>query len=125
MRWQSKAGLSLLLSFWRLMVAQPALADVDVDKYFLVGDSPSPFTNVAYLVNHLYKVLLVFGGVLIFLFIIFGGLMYIKGAGQERSDDVNKGQKVITWSIIGFLILFSAYWIIQIIQLITGVPILG
>ncbi len=100
-------------------------AEVDIEQSFLVGGSPSPFTTLASLVNHLYKAMLIFGGVLIFFLMVIGGFQYVMGAGQERSDQVEKGKKAITWSVVGFLLLFASYWIIQILKLVTGIDFLN
>ncbi len=98
---------------------------IDIYKNFLIGGHPSQFTTIASLVNLLYKSLLVLAGIVFLFLVILGGFSYIAGAGEEKSNQVEKGKKAITWAIIGFLIIFSAYWLIQIVGLFTGVPILN
>ncbi len=98
---------------------------VDVYENFLVGNKPSPFTDLASLINLLYKSLLVLAGIVLFFLLILGGFNYLAGAGQEKSNQVEKGKKAITGAIIGFLLVFAAYWIVQIISLLTGVKILN
>ena len=63
------------------------------------------------------------GIILLFLF-VFGGISIIIGAGQGNPETAARGRKAITSAVIGFLLIFTAYWIVQIIQTITGVPIL-
>jgi hypothetical protein len=48
--------------------------------------------------------------------------MVIKSAGSEGKG---KGKDAITNALVGFIIIFSAYWIIQAIEIITGIPIFG
>ncbi len=114
-----------MIVFYFIFLPGRVYAEVKIDEAFLVGDNPSPFTTLASLVNHLYKAMLIFGGVLIFFLMVIGGFQYVMGAGQERSDQVEKGKKAITWSVIGFLLLFTSYWIIQILKLVTGIDFLN
>lgn len=64
----------------------------------------------------------VVASLILFAYLVFGGFIIITSAGS--SDQVQKGQQAVTNAIIGFIIIFASYWIIQIIQVLTGVPIL-
>ena len=46
-------------------------------------------------------------------------------AGNSNPEGAEKGKKVITAAVIGFVIVFSAYWIIKITEKLTGIPILN
>ncbi|NOY14776.1 MAG: hypothetical protein GXP43_01005 [bacterium] len=116
--------IAVFLSFF-VFFTPAVMAEVKIEEKFLVGGRTSPFTDLASLVNHLYKAMLVFGGVLVFFLVLIGGFTYIIGAGQERSDEVEKGKKAITWSVVGFLLLFSSYWLIKILGIITGIDFLN
>jgi len=61
-------------------------------------------------------------GVILFLYMIFGGFILISSSGDAKKAD--EGKQVITNAIIGFAIIFVSYWIIQAITIITGIPIL-
>ena len=49
----------------------------------------------------------------------------IVGAGfamvQGGSKDKDKAKSTMTSAALGFIIMFAAYWIMQIIQLLTGI----
>ena len=62
-------------------------------------------------------------GIILFLYLIFGGFTIATAAGSPENAD--KGKKAITNAIMGFVIIFASYWIIQIIQVLTGIPILN
>jgi len=64
----------------------------------------------------------VIAGLILFIFILIGGLTIIMNAGSQ--EKIQQGQKTLMSAIIGFVILFASYWIIQIVQVVTGVPIL-
>ena len=61
--------------------------------------------------------------ILLFL-LVFGGISMIIGAGQSNPESTAKGKKAITSALIGFLIIFTAYWIIQIVGRIAGLNII-
>lgn len=62
-------------------------------------------------------------GIILLFLLIFGGASVIIGAGGGDSDKTQKGAKAIGGAVVGFVIIFAAYWIVQIIETITGVKI--
>ncbi len=62
-------------------------------------------------------------GVILLFLALFGGFAIIAGAGQGDPQSVGRGQKALTAAIAGFVIIFTAYWIIQAIEIITGLNI--
>ncbi len=79
------------------------------------------YDNPAFLVNLLVSNLFVVAGIIFFLFLIVAGFKFITG-GQKGAEDA---KNIITTALLGFIIMFAAYWIIQIIALLTGVVIPG
>jgi hypothetical protein len=83
----------------------------------------SPFgvdKSIGDLVSVLLRGSLAIAGVLILFFIVFGGISMIAGAGADKPDQAAKGKQALTSAGIGFIIVFVAYWIIRIIEVITG-----
>lgn len=66
-----------------------------------------------------------FAGVIMLFLAVGGGVMVIVGAGREDPQTTGKGKQAVTAALIGFIIIFTAYWIIQIIEVLTGVEILN
>jgi hypothetical protein len=62
-------------------------------------------------------------GIILFAMILWGGLEMIGGAAESKS--LEAGKQRITAAVIGFLLLFSSYWVAQIIQFVFNVRILG
>ena len=73
------------------------------------------YTTPAFLVNLLVRNLFVVAGTLLFFMILLAGFKFIVG-GKKGLDDA---KQIMTAALIGFLLMFSAYWIVQIIKLIT------
>lgn len=63
-------------------------------------------------------------GVIMLLLILGGGIAIIAGAGQNNPEAAAKGKQAVTAAVIGFIIIFTAYWIIKIVEDITGLDIL-
>ena len=82
----------------------------------------SEYKGAGSLINNVLPNIYIAGGVIIFFMILLGGFTIIANAGNK--DKVADGSKTITSAIIGLLVLFASYWIIQIIQVVTGVNIL-
>lgn len=64
-------------------------------------------------------------GILMFILMLAGGIMVISGSGSDNPESTAKGRKAITAALVGFLIIFTSYWIIRIVETITGVNILN
>ncbi len=64
----------------------------------------------------------VIAGVILLFFLVVGGISIIAGAGNDNPEQLEKGKKAATSAVIGFIIVFVAYWVIRIIEAMTGVP---
>lgn len=81
-------------------------------------------TTGSFLSSLLKNALTVVGLLLLFL-LIYGGLMFIIGAGSDDPKKAQAAQGIVTDALIGFAVVFCAYFIIQIIEIITGLSILN
>jgi hypothetical protein len=80
--------------------------------------------GLATLVNYLLKNSLVIAGIIFVVLIVVGGIGMIASAGKNDPKKAEASQKTITSAVIGFIVVFCAYFIIQIIEVLTGVKIL-
>lgn len=81
--------------------------------------------QVGQLVSNVIATAQILGGLLMFIFLIFGGVSMIMGAGSDDPQKTGQGKKAITMAVVGFLIIFASYWIIQIIEKVIGFSILN
>ncbi len=79
------------------------------------------YTTPASLVQLIIRNMFPISGVVIFVMLFLAGFKFI----TKGKDGMEDAKKIITSTIIGFLIMFSAYWIAQIISLLTGINIPG
>lgn len=80
------------------------------------------FNTIASLVNTIIPNVLVIAGVVFLLIIIFAGFQLI-AAGQVDPQKWEKTRQTLTQAVIGLIIIVVAYWLVLIIQQVTGVNI--
>jgi len=64
-------------------------------------------------------------GIILLFLLIGGGIGMISGAGKSDPQTVEKGKKAATSALIGFIVVFSAYWIVKLIETITGLSLIS
>ena len=82
------------------------------------------YPNPASLVTVIVKNSLTVAGIILLVLIIAGGFMMIASAGSGDQKKAASAKTMITDAAIGFLVIFLSYFIIQIVEVITGVEIL-
>ncbi len=102
-----------------MMRMKQVLAEVKIGEKF----NP-PFSDLGSLISTLLPNVYMIAGIILFILLIFGGFTFIVSAGQQKPEGVQKGQNAIMAALIGFLLIFASWWIMQIIEMITGIKIL-
>lgn len=74
------------------------------------------------IISAILPYIFVFSGLILFLFLIFGGFQLLASGGNPES--VKSGQGKVTGALIGFIIIFVAYWLVEILQIVFGIDIL-
>lgn len=88
-----------------------------------IADSFPPattFETVGSLVSVIGQNAFVLAGVIAFVILIFGGFAILTGAGAGDTKQLEKGKQAMTGAVIGLLIIIGSFWILQIIETITG-----
>jgi len=108
------------LDFSRIGTSLRGQTGIDWNKYnlFFQG-SPG---NVSQIINRIVPFLFVIAGLLLLFYLILGGFHMIIASGDEKGLLEAKGK--ITNALIGFIILFVAYWLVQILEIILGIKVL-
>ena len=66
----------------------------------------------------------VLAGIIAFVLVIAAGFGMIVGAGSGDTKQLEQGKKAITAAVLGLIIIVGSFWIIQIIETITGQTLL-
>lgn len=107
------------------LIKQAYAADTTVDlstKYTLgVGgrEVKDIYSTPTSLVNVIVQNLMVLGGIILVLMLIVAAFKFFQDTTKGKEEAMN----IVKTALIGFIVMFSAYWIVQIIQVITGTDI--
>lgn len=82
------------------------------------------FPSFGALVTIVVRNSFVLAGIISFLLLVFGGFSVIMAAGSGDTKELEKGQKTITYAILGLILVVTSYWIVQIIEKVSGVPLI-
>jgi len=105
---------------------------VEIKKHFSLGTNiygdplwiegfSTPYTSsegLFGLLSVIVKNVFVIAGIILFIFIIIGGLGMIINAGNAEKQ--KKSSNVLGSAVTGFIIMMVSYWIVKIIELLTG-----
>ncbi|HOZ81039.1 MAG TPA: hypothetical protein PK370_02340 [Candidatus Woesebacteria bacterium] len=64
----------------------------------------------------------VIAGIILLMVIVFGGIQIMTAAGDQKK--VAGGYAMITNGVIGFVLIFVAYFVAQLVQIIFGIKFL-
>jgi phosphate starvation-inducible membrane PsiE len=93
-----------------LVIASTAYA-IDAPK---IDNPVGKNTNFGDLLATVINALLVFAGAVAVLFLIVGGFRYVVSAGNP--DQVEGAKKTILYAILGLIIIFIAFVLVQLIE---------
>jgi hypothetical protein len=126
---------SILLSLFVFILSAvylPVLAQnaaVNLQGNFF-ADSPNaqaPFSSLGSAVSIILPNVIVFCGVLFFVLIIYGGFQLIVLGGQYMLSPqrVTQAKNMIYYGALGFLLVVTAYFILQIVGKVTGIDFIN
>lgn len=98
---------------------------VSLEECILIRDGETVggvYDTPASLINVIVPNLFILAGVIFLFLMIFAGVSIIRG---DSAKAVEESKKQLTTAVIGFVIMFSAYWIVQVVEFITQTPILN
>lgn len=76
-------------------------------------------TDLGGIISGLLPYLFAGAGLLLLLFLIYGGLSLMLSRGDPKA--VQSAKDKITGALVGFIIVFVSYWLVQIIGKILGI----
>ena len=98
---------------------------VDIGRNFLGEGSPlAELENVGGLVSTILQAGIAIAGIVLLFLLVGGGIAIISGAGNDNPEQAAKGKQAVTSALIGFIVVFASYWIVQLIELITGINLI-
>lgn len=94
---------------------------VDIGKVwkFAPGQN-SNFASLGGVVSFFLPKLFLIAGIIFFVLVIVAGFSLLQNAGSEDAHAMEKWRQILTYGVIGLIIIFGAYWVLQIINFITN-----
>jgi hypothetical protein len=78
------------------------------------------FNNLADFFSFMMPKILLLGGIIFFVMVVIAGAGVVIGAGGDDPHKQEQSKNFLTYALIGLIIMFGAYWILQIVNFITG-----
>jgi Zn-dependent protease with chaperone function len=99
---------------------------VDIGEAFKIsGDTgigqPDDYSSIGSFISKIIPNVYVVAGIILFALVLGGGFAILTSSGNP--DQQNKGGNAVTAALVGFLIIFASYWLVQIVEHLTGVKI--
>src|SRR3990167_6262199 len=78
------------------------------------GPLDNRFTDLASVVNQALPIVFSIAGLILFAMLIMGGFSYLTSMGDPKKAEA--GKQKITNALIGILIIFIAFWVVQLLN---------
>ena len=75
-------------------------------------------SNVASVINKALFYIFAIAGFMLLIYLIYGGFQLMTSGGDP--EKIKGAKEILTRTIMGFLVIFIAYWIIQIVGIAFG-----
>ena len=79
--------------------------------------------NIGDIVSRVLTYIFPLAGILVFIYLLYGGLNLMLAVGNE--EGIREGKAKVTNALIGFLIIFAAFWIVQALEEIFDITLLN
>lgn len=106
------------------------ISQVDINKDFFSGNpnagaiTGGPNASIGALITSLLPNALIAAGAIMLFLIVGAGFKMISSAGSDDAKAAAQAKTTLTYSVIGFLLVISAYFILQVVGVITGIDFL-
>jgi hypothetical protein len=81
------------------------------------------FTNIGSVITVLLPYIFYGSGIALLVYLVFGGIQLMLSQGEPKAMEGAKNK--ITGAVIGFVIIFVAYWLVLLIGKLLGTPSFG
>lgn len=96
------------------LAQQVKIGNMTVDGPLNKKPGGPQFTDLASIVNNAIPMLFGIAGIILLAYILWGGFDFLTSMGDPKKAEAGKNK--ITAAIIGFLIIFVSFWIVQLVK---------
>jgi len=105
------------------MLAQTPIDFEQIQKGAFPAPKYTTNVNVGQIISDLFPIIFTVTGILLLIYLLLGGFQLMFAAGDPKKVQGAWGK--ITNAIIGFVIIFIAYWLTQLIGKIFNIEIIN
>ena len=105
------------------LLADLILPGADGQPLTIPDEVSKTFPDIGSIITKLLQYILVIGGIGLLIVILSSGFTLLTSAGDAKA--MEKGKKGLTNGIVGFVIIFVAYWLVQIAGIVFGIEGIG
>lgn len=99
------------------------ITQVPIGSTFLGNNTTfQKLTGIGMVVSLFLKIVFVVAGLILLFYFILGGIGMISSAGKSDPKAAEQAKATITSAVIGFVVVFVAYWIVKLIGSLFGIP---
>jgi len=99
--------------------AQPLTVGTEETTYTISGPAGFKFSNVSGVINSGISLVFAIAGLGLLVMIISAGFTLLTSAGDAKKTEAGKNR--LTYAIVGFVLIFAAYWLVQLLATALGV----
>lgn len=92
---------------------------LNIDNQYSITGTVGKFTNIGSILNEAVPFIFAFAGIGLLLMLLSAGFNFLTSAGDPKK--LETGKQRLTNAIVGFLIIFVAYWAVQMAGMIFGI----
>ncbi len=82
----------------------------------------SDLKSLGEIVSRALTFLFPLSGIILFGIIIISGFQLLTSAGDPKA--MEKAKQRLTWGIIGFVVIFVAFWLMKVLEFLLGIKVL-
>jgi len=86
-----------------------------------VISDPATLKDFEFIFSRILSLATTLAGLVCFIMLIIGGFKYLTSTGDPKQTASAKG--TITWAIVGLVIIIGSWFVLQLIEEITGVRV--
>jgi len=79
-------------------------------------------TGISRIVSIFLRGTFALAGLILLFYFIFGGIGIMSAAGKDNPKAMEQAKATITSAVIGFAVVFTAYWIVKLIGTLLNIP---
>lgn len=58
-------------------------------------------------------------GIALIIYLLYGGYTFLTAGGNPQK--IEQGKQILTNALVGFLVMFAAYWVVQVVGIMLGI----